>query len=239
MIAAVHRKYDQLSLPELLRSRGASPGLIELLRTHVLNLYDDGIDSLSALWFLRDMAIFRAMRSGAAVGGVIQGGSDLLPRAFASRLSERIVYGAAVVRLEQDSTGVRATFVQGGTQRTLAAEYLICTVPFTVLREIEVSTPFSAEKQKAIRDLGYSSITRVYLEVRRRYWEDAGESGWSESDLPVPRTIVHPINPAGPRPARAVLEAHTGCKKAAAWPRRTRTRASRSRWNTWKSCSRG
>jgi monoamine oxidase len=209
------RKYDRMSLPELLRSRGASEGLIELLRTDVLNLYDDGIDSLSALWFLRDGAIFRSiMSSGGAGGGVIEGGSDRLPRAFADRLSDRILYGVPVVRIEQHDDGVEATFTRAGSPHRLSADCLVCTVPFSVLGDIEVSPAFSAGKRKAIRELSYSSITRTYLQVRRRYWEDAGESGWSESDLPVPRTIVHPINPVGDRPTRAVLEAHTGREQA-------------------------
>jgi monoamine oxidase len=207
------RKYDRMSLPELLRSRGASKGLIELLRTDVLNLYDDGIDSLSALWFLRDGAIYRSMMSSAG-GGVIEGGSDRLPRAFADRLSDRILYGVPVVRIEQHADGVEATLTRAGSPHRLSADYLICTVPFSVLGDIEVSPAFSAGKRKAIRDMSYSSITRMYLQVRRRFWEDAGESGWSESDLPVPRTIVHPINPVGDRPTRAVLEAHTGREQA-------------------------
>jgi monoamine oxidase len=205
------RSYDAMTVPEFLRARGASAGVVDMLRTTVLNLYADGLDSLSALWFLRDMAIFSHMRTaGPAAGGVIRGGSDLLPDAFATRLSDRIRYGAPVVRVEQSDAGVRAVCLQGGSPQTIDGDYMICAIPFTTLREIEVSPPFSPGKQRAIRELGYSDITRVYVQVRRRFWEEAGESGWSESDLPVPRTIVHPINPRGARPVRAVLEAHTG-----------------------------
>lgn len=205
------RKYDAVSLPEFLRSRGASPQLIERLRTTVLNLYANGLDSLSALWFLRDMVVVRRMRTaGPAAGGVIQGGSDRLPGAFATRLSDRIRYGAPVIRIEQDEAAVRAVYLQNGSPETITGDYMICAIPFTTLREVEVSPPFSPGKRRAIRELDYSDITRVYVQVRRRFWEEAGESGWSESDLPVPRTIVHPINPQQPRAARAVLEAHTG-----------------------------
>lgn len=207
------RRYDDMTLPDLLRSRGASPDLIELLRTDVLHLYDTGIDSLSALWFLRSAAIYATMaREGG--GGVIEGGSDRLPRAIAAHLSGRITYGAPVVRIEQDNAEVRAIVSQGGRPRTLTADYLVCAIPFTVLRDVEVAPAFSAGKQRAIRELPYSSITRVYVQMRERFWEQAGESGWAESDLPVPRTIVHPLAPADTRPRRAVLEAHTGREHA-------------------------
>jgi monoamine oxidase len=206
------RRYDGMTLPDLLRSRGASPGLIELLRTNVLHLHGDGIDSLSALWFLRDAAIYAAMGRGG--GGVFEGGSDRLPRAMAAHLSDRIIYGAPVVRIERDDAQVRVVVAQGGGPNTLSADYLVCAIPFTVLRDVEVAPAFSADKQRAIRELSYSSITRVYVQMRERFWERAGESGWAESDLPVPRTIVHPLAPAGTRPRRAVLEAHTGREHA-------------------------
>ncbi len=128
-------------------------------------------------------------------------------------MSERIHYGAPVVRVEQDEREVRAVFRRNGTHHTVTGDHLICTIPFTVLRDVEVSPPFSAGKRRAIAELEYSTITRVYLQCRRRYWEDEGESGWSFSDRPVPRTIVHPINPHVHK-RRAVLEAHTGRRRA-------------------------
>lgn len=200
------RKYDQMSYADFLRNRGASPAAIELMR--LPDLYGDGIETVSALFFLRGAAIDSL--HPATRGLVIRGGSDHLPRAFAARLTDRILYGSAVVHIEQDEQGVRADFLRAGSRQTVMGDRLVLTVPFPVLRDIEVSPPFSREKQGAIAELQYSSITRVYLQERHRFWQDQGLSGFAFTDLPVGRTLAHPINPdpTAPPTPRGILEAH-------------------------------
>ncbi len=48
----------------------------------------------------------------------IKGGTELLPKAFARRLGEKIHYGMPVVRLEQDANSARAVFLQAGKPQT-------------------------------------------------------------------------------------------------------------------------
>src|SRR5262245_90309 len=67
----------------------------------------------------------------------IKGGNDLLPRAFAQRLGNKIRYGTPVVRLEQDAAAARAIFLEKGKQQTLSADRILCTLPFSVLRNLE------------------------------------------------------------------------------------------------------
>src|SRR6185369_4776343 len=51
----------------------------------------------------------------------IVGGTDMLPKAFAQRLGEKIHYGSPVVRIEQDAQQARVVFLKGGQRQTLAA----------------------------------------------------------------------------------------------------------------------
>jgi monoamine oxidase len=128
----------------------------------------------------------------------IDGGNDLLPKAFAAKLRDKIRYGAAVVRIEQDSDKVRVTAIQAGTHHTFEAERIICTVPFPALRKVEVQRPFSEQKRKAIAELAYDTITRVILQCRTRFWEKEGNNGFGISDLP--QEIWHPtFDQAGTR----------------------------------------
>jgi monoamine oxidase len=115
----------------------------------------------------------------------IRGGNDLLPKAFASRLGEKIRYGAAVLRIEQSSPGVKAIFLQAGSYHTISGDYLICAVPFSVQKSIEVAPPFSLEKQRAIEQLPYLSDSKVFLQSRKRFWVEDGESGFATADLPI------------------------------------------------------
>ena len=200
------RKYDDMSFADYLASRGASPAAISLLRLDVLDMYGQGFESVSALAFLRDWAGRRYMDSG-ATGGVVPGGTDRFPAVMAAKLEERIEYDAEALRLEQDDDGVRLVCRRGGREWTLTGDRLVCTLPFPVLRRLEISPALPADKRSAIDTLPYSTITRVYLQVDRRFWEERGLNGAGWSDGGVPRVLVQPM---GRRTTGAVLEAHTG-----------------------------
>ena len=173
------KKYDQITWPEFLRSQGASPGAVELL-TALSGWEDD-----SALDFLRDDLGHR----GAKHLTKIRGGNDLLPTAFASRLAEKIRYGSPVVRIEQDvdpkGRSVRAVSLEAGSPQTHSAERMICAIPFSCLRRVEVSPRFRPEKHAVIEQLYYDPVVRVFLQTRRRFWTDEGLNGFADTDHPM------------------------------------------------------
>ena len=196
------RQYDRLSLDALLERRGASPGARALMRLSVFDLFGDGIGTVSALLYLRDMVL---MSSGGV--GVFDGGSDQLPEAFAQRLGSSIQYGCVVRRAAQSERGVSVTIEQYGVQHQIEADRLICTVPLSVMDQITFSPALPEDKLTLIQTLPYSSITRVYLQTRRRFWEDDGASGVAYTDGVIPRVLVHPMARAT---SRGILEAHFG-----------------------------
>ncbi|MEM7704048.1 MAG: NAD(P)/FAD-dependent oxidoreductase [Pseudomonadota bacterium] len=204
--AASIKALDDVSFADFLKSQGASPAAISILRLETFDLFGKGIENLSALSHLRDWAAY-ALEEPGGVFGVVPGGTDRLPEAFASRLADRIEYGVEALRLEQDADGVRVHCRRGGQNEVLTADRLVCTLPFTVLRHLDVAPALSAEKARAIRTLTYSSITRVFIQVKRRFWESDGLSGLGWGDRPVPRVLIQPM---GKPTDRAIVEAHTG-----------------------------
>ncbi len=184
-------RYDVLNLAGLLRRRGTSSEVAAFLS---MPYQRPDESSPSALWVLRTSALMQGMTTFLK----IRGGTDLLPRAFAARLTEQVHYGARVVRLEQRADQVRVIFERAGTRHTLEAGHVICTIPFSVLRGIEVDPPFSPEKTRAIRELNYEPIARVFLQTRTRYWEREGLNGFGITDLP--EEVWHPTHDQpGPR----------------------------------------
>ena len=128
----------------------------------------------------------------------IKGGTDLLPQAFARRLADKIHYGAQVVRLEQDANSARAVFVRNGNQQTIAADRILCTIPYSVLRNIELPASFSARKREVISKLDYASVSRVYLQTGQRFYEGKGLNGFTITNDAV--EIWQPTwNQPGPR----------------------------------------
>lgn len=123
-------------------------------------------------------------RFGSELGGdparwhKIKGGSDLLPKAFAQQLASKIRYGAPVVRIEQDAKSASVVFLHAGNQETLSADRILCTIPFSVLRNIDLAA-FSERKQEIIKGARYDAVSRVYLQTRNRFWEDKGLNGFA------------------------------------------------------------
>jgi monoamine oxidase len=173
-------RFDGMTMAQLLRARGASPGAIALMRLGYLDEWGDGIDAISALGLLRDLASNR----GAGDTHRIAGGSDRLPTAFAQRLDEVIRYGAAVTGIEQRRGGVRVTYTAGGAEKSVAADRVICAIPFTALRRLAVHPSLSAPKSAAVAQLPATSVTRVYLQLRNRVW-DREDGDAVATDLPI------------------------------------------------------
>jgi monoamine oxidase len=112
----------------------------------------------------------------------IDGGNDRLPTAFAARLGDRVRYGSPVVRIEQDGQEARAVMQRGSSREMVSGDFLICAIPFTVLRGIDVSPAFSSAKRKAIEQLNYSAASRIYLQSATRYWTKSGKSGFQMTE---------------------------------------------------------
>jgi len=109
----------------------------------------------------------------------IKGGNDNLPKAFARRLADKIKYGSPVVKIEQDESSARATFLEKGARQTLSADRILCALPFSVLRNIELPSSFPESKFTIIKNLKYDSVSRVYLQAKKRSWEDKGLNGFA------------------------------------------------------------
>jgi monoamine oxidase len=190
-------KYDHMNRSDFWRSRGASPEAIALLS---LGGLDDRADTRSTLLMFRNQALNRKLTHYSK----IRGGNDLLPKAFALRLSEKIQYAAPVVRIEQSPQAVKVVFVLGGTYHTLTGEYLICAIPFSVQKNIEVAPAFSVEKQRAIEQLPYLSASKICLQSKRRFWVSEGQSGFATTDLPIREVYDMTYKQPG---ARGILQA--------------------------------
>jgi monoamine oxidase len=128
----------------------------------------------------------------------IKGGNDNLPKAFATRLKEKIRYNSPVVKLDEDEKSVRVTFLEQGKPQTITGDRILCALPFTLLRNIELPAGFAEAKRKVINGLHYDSVSRVYLQAKRRSWEEKGLNGFAITNDAV--EIWQPTwNQPGPR----------------------------------------
>jgi monoamine oxidase len=194
------QKYDRRSFSEFLHDAGASAAAGELIAVTDWDPVGDKLDQRSALDVLAQTACYSAFRGARYT---IAGGNDRLPQAFAERLGERMRYGAAAVRIEHNDRGVRVVYVQAGKETAADADYLVCALPFSVMRKIEVAPSLPGPKREAIEKLTYSSVTSIAIQCRSRFWSDEGLTGSAFTDLPI---SLYWDATDGQRAGRAILQ---------------------------------
>lgn len=100
----------------------------------------------------------------------IVGGTDQLALAFARELGPSLVLDAPVRELRQDARGVRVVYGAVGRQHEARADYAVCALPLTTLRN--VATDFSPELRAAIASVKYEAAGKAGLQFNRRFWEE-------------------------------------------------------------------
>ena len=110
-----------------------------------------------------------------------------------------------MARIEQDAGGVRVTASQRGETRTFTADRVVVAVPFAVLRSVQFAPALSRDAREAIDQLPNTSVVKVFVQTRTRFWIAEGQSGGASSDLPLSLLSERTINQPG---ARGILEAY-------------------------------
>ncbi|MFD0008848.1 flavin monoamine oxidase family protein [Streptomyces sp. NPDC127178] len=202
-------RYGKYSIRDFLIEQGLSEDAIELYG--LMSLREANMNS-SVVEHLREILgrAFEDMQE-------IVGGMDRLPNAFYRYLRRHIRLGAQVLSVEQDENGVTVHYKSKGKVLSERGDYCICTVPFGVLRHFDFRPPLSRGKYRAIRSLNYNPSTKIFLQVRRRFWEEKGIVGGSTpTDLPI-RRIVYPSYSSPEEERGVLLASYTWGQDAARW----------------------
>jgi monoamine oxidase len=205
----IRREYDGYTLREFLEMKGFSEGAIEMYG--VMTFVEAGINNAVVEEFREDFGkAYEDMQE-------IVGGSDGLPNAFYAELADRIRFGAEVHAIDQDADSVTVHFKTEAGRYSISGDHAIVTLPFSVLRQVEILTPFSREKQRAIRQLNYSASTKILFQVRERIWEtdDGIFGGATVTDLPIRRMNYPTPDPTTSR--GMLLASYTWDQDAARW----------------------
>ena len=117
------------------------------------------------------------------------GGMEEIAKAFHREVGDLITHNARVLSVKQDSGGVTVEYDaadgSGSGRMRATADWCVCTIPFTVLSQIEIDV--APEMRAAMRDLHYHEAMKAGLEMKRRFWEQdhAIYGGITFTDLPI------------------------------------------------------
>jgi len=143
---------------------------------------------------LRDLIneTFWAQRQGFAEGinqqpTMLQpiGGMDRIARAFETQVAANLVTEAVVTEIRKTAGGARVIYTDRfDTPVTLDADYCICSIPASVLRNIP--NDFSAAHQAELNNFNYSTAGKIAFQSRR-FWEQDhniyGGISWTTQDI--------------------------------------------------------
>ena len=194
----IREELQSISLREFMQNAGWSEAAIEL---YGLVAGFETLLSASAAEFLGE--VLQDLRANTLT---IEGGMDQLPMAFLPELEDCIRYGTRVHALDQDENGVKIHVENIGGRSIIEGDVAICTLPFSILRHIEILCDFSWNKRKAVRNLHYEDAARVFFETTERFWanQDDIHGGASITDLAI-RSVYYPERK--PHGQRSVLMA--------------------------------
>jgi monoamine oxidase len=185
-----------------------------------------GVTTGLEVWWDKAVSMFirdEILQTGAGLQE-IAGGTDLLPSRLAQKLLDRVFrFNTEVISMDLVANGVRLRLRSTQTDKwdapplldaeiqELTADYVICTIPFGVLRRMSL-TGLSADKMRAIRNLNYAASTKVLLHCTERFWElgndDTRIIGGSSHSDEITRATYYPSDHAGP--ARATFAEEVG-----------------------------
>lgn len=198
----------RLSNRQIFEMLGLSQGAIELLTAtdpftgaFLYVSHDEIMNGSYSLDFLNTYRI---------IGGMVH-----LPLAFYRSLTEEdpseinfpsyflgtvdIRMGQPVIRISMaaKAEGVDLYYHnQRGTESMESFDYVICAIPFSTLRTIDVYPYFTNAKMQAVKELNYIDGQKSQFLCKKRFWEEDTDygrmnGGISFTDLPI-QSIVYP-----------------------------------------------
>jgi monoamine oxidase len=161
-----------ISLHQWLTEKGLSERIIDLTY-NTSPSHGNTAHDVSALMVLF-AAMFQDLQrqlSGKTAGYTAKGGNLAIPEAMAAALKTEVQFG-------KDVTGIRTaedgTEVQCADGTVYKADYVICSVPFSVLRRVQIDPIVTGPQGLAIRTLQSQAITQLHIVPKTRFWEKDG-----------------------------------------------------------------
>jgi len=114
----------------------------------------------------------------------VAGGNEKICRALAESLKTDIHKGYTLTAVKQNNINRYVlTFNKDGNRpEDITADIIILTLPFSVLQDVDIKIPLPGWKQKAIKELGYGTNSKIFAGVKERVWRKQGYAGYTFTD---------------------------------------------------------
>lgn len=181
------RERDQWSISRWLREfapDALSRNLLSLAFTTELGLEPDELSCITMLQMLSLGDTF-ALYGESDERFHIRGGNGRVPEELGKRLDGQVSVGLSLEAASRRSDGrIVLSFRKDSGVQERVADRVVFALPFTMLRNVELSTTLgiSNRKHRSIQELGYGTNAKLMLGYATRTWQQGKRSGEVFSD---------------------------------------------------------
>jgi monoamine oxidase len=195
--SAVDKKFDNMNLEEYFNSIGLHGWLRELLLVAYLGEYGLNTWECNAINFLFLFGVSPegeiALYGGSDERFKISGGNQKIVDALANELKDNIRTEHRLVSLQSRQAGYELFFEN--ISGSVKADIVLLTLPFKILRNVEVKVELPEVKRYAINNLGYGNNSKLFLGFNGRPWrtkfncvgmsysDNGSQNTWDNSQL--------------------------------------------------------
>jgi monoamine oxidase len=180
---------DKQSITQYLDGIGVTGWMRELIDVAYLTEYGLENSEQSALNFLfligtgdlEDATTF-ALLGESDERYKVRGGNQQIVDELAKRVAPQIRPLHRLEAIRSRGDGFTLTFQADGKAVDENADIVILTVPFSILRDVNMQVDLPPLKTKAIRELAYGANAKVMVGLGSRPWEKLGYSGATYTD---------------------------------------------------------
>lgn len=185
--------FDSIDVFSAFKALNLSQGAIDLLSSSLG--IDRGLYSNSYLEMLREIYLANFVYTYEIEGGLYK-----LPLAFYNSFkndqARNVKYksGCKVTGIyyDKDFQKVKIKYFNFNTNKITidSFDYVVCAIPFSTLRVIDIYPLFSSEKMQAIKDMNYDHSQKTLMYCKERFWENKTNKkivlgGNVSTDLPI------------------------------------------------------
>lgn len=179
------RKLDNTSLSKYLGQAGASGWIKKLIQSAYEPEYGLATSVQSSLNLLilmspdTDNGEFK-MFGTSDERYKVKGGNQRIPDALARKYASGIETTRALESIRQQGDQYALHF--SGKNEVVMADYVILTVPFPILRTLDVQIGIPANQRQCIDKLGFGTNAKLMLGMQSHFWRSQGYAGLCYSD---------------------------------------------------------
>ncbi|BAY82335.1 amine oxidase [Calothrix parasitica NIES-267] len=138
----------------------------------------------------------------------IKGGTQLLIDRLVDSVKAEINCNRPVVGIKVKDGYTQIDYLEDGERKTRNCEYVLCTIPFTVMRKMELEG-FDSRKIDSIHNTVYCPATKVAFHTKENFWEKQGIKGGASFSGAGVRQSYYPSVKFNPERGSVMLASYT------------------------------